>query len=58
MEKYIILAVIIIGFLLSLIITRKNKDENNSLIKKGVMKLMGLFAMIFILVVIFVVSVS
>ena len=58
MEKYIILAVIIIGFLLSLVITRKNKDENNSLSKKGVMKLMVLFAMIFILVVIFVVSVS
>ncbi|MCM3455043.1 hypothetical protein M3685_14035 [Heyndrickxia oleronia] len=58
MEKYIILAVIIIGFLLSLIITRKNKDENNSLSKKRVMKLMGLFAMVFILVVIFVVSVS
>ena len=58
MEKYIILAVIIIGFLLSLIITRKNKTENNSLSKKGVMKLMGLFTMIFILVVIFVVSVS
>ncbi|MEC1375866.1 hypothetical protein P9D39_16365 [Heyndrickxia oleronia] len=58
MEKYIILAVIIIGFLLSLIITRKNKDENNSLSQKRVMKLMGLFAMVFILVVIFVVSVS
>ncbi|MFS0646868.1 hypothetical protein [Siminovitchia sp. 179-K 8D1 HS] len=54
MEKYFMLTVIIVGFLVSITIARKEKDENSSLTKKGFMKLMGLFAIIFILAVIFV----
>lgn len=55
MEKYFMLAVIIVGLLVSFFITRKDKDANNSLTKKGITKLMVLFAAIFILVVIIVV---
>jgi len=55
MEKYFMLAVIIVGLLVSFFITRKDKDANNSLTKKGITKLMVLFAAIFILVVIVVV---
>ena len=55
MEKYFMLAVIIVGLLVSFFITRKDKDANNSLTKKGITKLMVLFGIIFVLVVIFVV---
>lgn len=55
MEKYFLFAVMIVGFLVSFIITRKDKDANNSLTKKGVIKLMGLFVVIFLVVVVFVV---
>jgi uncharacterized membrane protein YadS len=55
MEKYFMLAVIIVGLLVSFVITRKDKDANNSLTKKGFTKLMPLFGIIFILVIIFVV---
>lgn len=54
MEKYFLLAVIIVGLLVSFVITRKDKGVNNSLTKKGFNKLMGLFAVIFLFVVIFV----
>ena len=55
MEKYFMMAVILIGLLVSFVITRKDKDANNSISKKGLIKLMVLYTVIFVSVVIFVV---
>ena len=55
MEKYFMMAVILIGLLVSFVITRKDKDANNSITKKGLIKLMVLYTVIFVSMVIFVV---
>lgn len=54
MEKYIIWIVVIIGVLTGAFITRNDYGENKSLTKKGFIKLMIVFAAIFLFIVLYV----
>lgn len=55
MEKYILWGIVFVSIFIALFSTRKDKDENNSLTKKGFIKLMLIFAGVFLFTVIYVI---
>jgi ABC-type Co2+ transport system permease subunit len=52
MEGYFSLAVVIIGFIIALVVVRKDTADNNGFSKKGVIKLATVLALVFIAIVI------
>lgn len=55
MEVYILLAVVVVGMIVSIIITQNHKDSNKALTKQGYFRLLMLFGVIFLSVVILVI---